>query len=547
MGLEKTLTGINGFDEITDGGLPKNRVSLISGNAGTGKTLFSLEFLVNGIKNQKENGIFISFEESENEIISNAQSIHFDLNALRQEGSLIVENINLDADHSEEVGDYDLSPLVLRIKALQKQNDAKRIVFDTLEILLSKFRDPFIIRNRVQQLFQQLKEMGLTILMTGERDDKGLSKRGFEAFSSDCVISLDHRVVNQLSTRRLRVVKYRGSAHSTNEFPFMIHEQGIIIYPITSMRLDYKVSNNKVSTGISGLDEMLGGQGFYEGTTVLISGTSGTGKTSIGASIINHACKMGHQAVFYSLEEASAQIARNMQSINIDLNQWIEKDLLHIYCSRSTNYGLEYHLLVLQKLLNTYKPKYFFLDAISNFINAGSPDQMKQILLRMIDLLKTEGVTTIMTSLANKDDGSGVDVSSFVDTWLFLDALEDAGERNRTIYIIKSRGMAHSNQAREFLITNQGIELVNLYTNAAGVHIGRKRTIEESLDRAKAAVLKSTNQNNLLVLENEKKIAELRIEQIKSELLAKEKKVGMDIMENEEMDAMMNKNISDLL
>lgn len=483
--LNKCLTGINGLDEITFGGLPQGRTALVCGAAGCGKTLLAMQFLVNGTKLYDEPGVFMSFEENETELTENFASLGIDLNDLIAKKKLSLDYVHLDRSEIAETGEYDLEGLFIRLEYAINSIGAKRVVLDTIEALFSGLSNETILRAEMRRLFRWLKAKGVTAIVTGEQGSGTLTRHGIEEYVSDCVILLDHKVVDQISTRRLRVAKYRGSAHGTNEYPFLIDEQGICIMPITSLGLKAEVSNARISSGVERLDTMLGGQGFFVGSSVLISGTAGTGKTSLAASMIDGACRRGDRCLYFAFEESKSQIIRNMKSIGIDLAQWTAKGLLEFHASRPTLFGLEMHLVTMYKVINTFSPQLVVLDPISNLTAAGNSSDVKLMLTRVMDFLKQQGITALLLDLSSVSPTEQTDngISSLTDTWIALRDIESSGERNRGLYLLKSRGMSHSNQIREFLLTDHGIKLLDVYTGSAGVLTGSARYAQEQKEK----------------------------------------------------------------
>lgn len=477
-GMPKTLTGINGLDEITEGGLPKGRPTLICGDAGSGKTIFAIEFIVKGAINYKEPGVFVAFEEKSEELAVNVASLGFDLNKLIAEKKIKIDHVHIDRSEIEETGEYDLEGLFIRLGYAIDSIGAKRVVLDTIENLFAGLSNHGILRAELRRLFSWLKDKGVTAIITGEKGEGKLTRQGLEEYVSDCVILLDHRIENQISTRRLRIIKYRGSVHGTNEYPFLIDEDGISVLPITSLKLSNEVSTERVSSGIPSLDEMLGGKGFFKGSSVLVSGTAGSGKTSIAAHFANACCNRKERCLFFAFEESPEQIIRNLRSINLDLQKHVKSGLLRFYASRPTIYGLEMHLVVFYKLIREFKPKVVILDPITNLVTVGDPSQVKSILIRLMDFLQKEQITVMFTALTFPhfmQSRADEDVASLVDTWLSVQDIEFNGERNRALYIMKSRGMKNSNQVREFLITDNGIEIVEVTLGPNGVLVGSAR------------------------------------------------------------------------
>lgn len=484
--LKKCPTGIQGLDDITFGGLPLGRTALVCGAAGCGKTLLAMQFLVNGAQLYNEPGIFMSFEENETELAENFASLGVDLNELTAQNKINLDYVHLAKNEIAEAGDYDLDGLFIRLDYAIQSIGAKRVVLDTIEALFSGLSNTTILRAELRRLFRWLKERGVTAIVTGERGNGTLTRHGIEEYVSDCVILLEHKVVDQISTRRLRIAKYRGSAHGTNEYPFLIDEQGICLMPITSVGLNAVASIERISSGIERLDTMLGGHGFYVGSSILISGTAGTGKTSLAASTADAACRQGKRCLYFAFEESRSQIVRNMKSVGIDLNQWLDQGLLEIHASRPTLFGLEMHLVNMYKKVTESKPQLVILDPISNLTAAGNCSDVKLMLTRMLDFLKLQNITALFLDLSNFNQTSQTDIaiSSLTDTWIALQNIEINGERNRGLYLLKSRGMAHSNQIREFVLTDQGIELLDVYTGPEGVLTGSARYAQEEKELA---------------------------------------------------------------
>jgi circadian clock protein KaiC len=488
--FEKVPSGIKGLDDITGGGLPKGRPALVSGGPGCGKTLFAMEFIARGITEYGEPGVFVAFEEKTDDLKKNFLSMGFDLESLVRDQKLVIDHIALDPSEIHETGEYDLEGLFIRLGAMIDSVGAKRVAIDTLEALFSGFSNEAILRSELRRLFLWLKDRGVTAVVTGERGDRTITKYGLEEYVADCVITLDHRVVNQIATRRLRIVKYRGSVHGTDEYPFLISSDGISVLPITSMSLTHLASKERISTGMPRLDAMLGVKGFYRGSSILISGQAGTGKTSIAATFIDAACRRGEKCLFFIFEESESQLMRNMLSIGIDLAPWKKKGLLKFHAVRPTAYSLEMHLSMMLKLIEEFQPRLVAVDPISNLYPIGDDIQVRSMLMRLIDYAKSLQVTGIFTNLSN-DTGSGayalepteMHVSSLMDAWLVLKNVEGNGERNRAFSIIKSRGMAHSNQLREFVFSDKGIQLGDVYMGSEGVLFGSARVAQESKEQ----------------------------------------------------------------
>lgn len=491
IGLKKTATGIDGLDEITGGGLPEGRPTLVCGSAGCGKTLLAMEFIVRGATRFKEPGVFMSFEESESELTRNVASLGFDLAALSAHRKLVVDYVHVERSEIEETGEYDLEGLFVRLGHAIDSIGAKRVVLDTVEALFAALPNEAILRAELRRLFRWLKEKGVTAIITGERGvSGGLTRHGLEEYVADCVIVLDHRVINQISTRRLRVVKYRGSLHGTNEYPYLIAQNGISVLPITSLGLAHPAPSQRVSSGVPRLDAMLGAKGYFRGSSILLSGTAGTGKSSLAAAFALAACERGEGALYFSFEESPDQIIRNMSSVGIPLAPWAAKGLLQFHSVRPSLQGLEMHLLDIHERVRAMKPRVVLFDPITNLISVGEPIEVRSMLTRLIDFFKASQITTMFTSLTAGDsapESSDVDVSSLMDTWILLRNLEQAGERNRGLFILKSRGMAHSNQIREFQLSRRGIDLLDVYVGSGTVLTGSARLAQEALDAGEAS------------------------------------------------------------
>ncbi|HSB67822.1 MAG TPA: circadian clock protein KaiC [Candidatus Methylomirabilis sp.] len=486
-GLLKCPTGIQGLDEITEGGLPRGRPTLVCGAAGSGKTLLGMEFLVRGITEFHEPGVFMAFEETAEELSANVASLGFHVPRLLRTGKLAIDHVRVERSEIDETGEYDLEGLFVRLGAAIDSIGAKRVVLDTIEALFAGLANEGILRAELRRLFRWLKDRKVTTLITGEQGDGHLTRHGLEEYVSDCVIVLDHRVTNQVATRRLRIVKYRGSKHGTNENPTLIDEHGLSVLPISSLGLTYPVSKERISTGIPRLDAMLGGKGYYRGSSILISGTAGTGKTSLATAFIDRVCRQGGKALYCSFEESPDQIVRNMRSIGYELDKWRQAGRLQFHAVRPSLYGLELHLASLHKLVHDFRPIAMVLDPITNMLSIGESAEVKAMLTRVIDFLKNRGITCVFTSLTGGGhnlEQSEVGISSLMDTWLQVRVLEANGERNRLLYLLKSRGMAHSNQMREFLLTDEGIRLRDVYLGAGTVLTGSARLVQEAQDQA---------------------------------------------------------------
>ncbi|MEA2232476.1 MAG: circadian clock protein KaiC [Solirubrobacteraceae bacterium] len=484
--LPKTPTGISGLDEVTGGGLPQGRPTLVCGPAGCGKTLLAMEFLVRGITQFNEPGVFMAFEESADDLIANVASLGFDLAQSKDDGLLVIDHVNMPGSEMQETGDWDLDGLFLRLGTAVDTIGAKRVVIDTIENLFGAFSNRAVLRSELRRLFGWLKERGVTAVITGERGDGTLTRFGIEEYVSDCVIVLDHRVTEQTSTRRLRILKYRGSLHGTNEYPFLIGESGMSVLPITSPGLRNSASTQRLSTGVARLDAMLGDGGFYKGSTVLVNGTAGTGKSTLAAQFCDATCRRGERALYFAFGESEAEIVRNMSSVGIDLWQWVNAGLLQFRCFRPSVLGLEAHLFAMQKFVDEFDPAAVVMDPVSDLLRIGTGADVSAMLTRQVDFLKAKGVTALFTSLTSDAEPALADqqIASLVDTWILLKTMEGNGEHNRVLYVLKSRGMAHSNQIREFLLTDQGIELADVYVGPQGVLTGSARQAQEAQERS---------------------------------------------------------------
>ena len=460
--LEKARTGIRGLDEITGGGLPKGRPTLVCGGPGSGKTLLALTFLANGISRFDEPGVLLTFEENADEIASDVASLGFDLPELIETKKLVVDYVRIERSEIEETGEYDLEGLFVRLDYAIRTVGAKRVALDTIESLFAGLKNDTILRSELRRLFRWLKDQGVTAVITGERGDGLLTRQGLEEYVSDAVILLDHRVHDQVSTRRLRVVKYRGSHHGTNEYPFLIDTDGISVLPVSSLALEHAAPLERVSSGIARLDAMLGGKGYYRGSTILVSGTAGTGKTSLAAHFLDAACRRGERCLCFLFEESPLQLLRNMRSIGIDLEPWVAAGLLQFHADRPSRYGLETHLVTMHQVVATFRPTMAVIDPVTNLMTVGTYADVQAMLTRMIDHLKTENVTAMLTSLMpgqTEIERTETTISSLMDTWIVLANDEVGGRHRRGLYVLKSRGMAHSNERREFALTDRGLEL----------------------------------------------------------------------------------------
>jgi circadian clock protein KaiC len=528
--LPKAATGIQGLDEITGGGLPRGRPTLVCGSAGCGKTLLAMEFLVRGATQFGEPGVFLAFEETAEELAQNVRSLGFDLEQLAGQNKLLVDYVHVERSEIEETGEYDLEGLFIRLGHAIDSIGARRVVLDTIETLFSGLSNAAVLRAELRRLFRWLKGRGVTAVITGERGNGTLTRHGLEEYVSDCVIVLDHRVTEQLSTRRLRIVKYRGTTHGTNEYPFLIDENGISVLPVTSMGLRHEASDERISTGVSRLDAMLGDAGVYRGSTVLISGAAGTGKTSLAAHFADAACRRGERCLYFTFEESESQMVRNMRSIGLDLAPWLKKGLLRFHATRPTAYGLELHLATLHKLVSDCQPRVVIVDPITTFTSAGTSVEAESMLMRLIDFLKGHQITALFTSLTHGGsvlEQSQVGISSLIDTWLLLRDFELGGERNRGMYILKSRGMAHSNQIREFLLTGHGVELRDVYVGPEGVLTGSMRQAQEAREQAAALSRQQEIERRQRDLERKRQALEAQIAAQRSHFAAEEEELKL--------------------
>jgi len=540
--IQKAPSGIPGFDEISNGGLPFGRTSLVCGAAGAGKTLFGMQFLVRGIIDYDEPGVFIAFEETEEDLTQNVASLGFDLHTLVDSGKLALDHIRVERSEIEESGEYNLDGLFLRLELAIQTVGAKRIVIDTLETLFGGLNDYTILRSELRRLFRWLKDQGVSAIITAERGEGALTRHGLEEYVSDCVILLDHRVVDQISTRRLRIVKYRGTTHGTNEYPFLMDDNGIVVMPITNAGLDHRVSDERISTGIPKLDAMFGGQGYYRGSTVLISGTAGAGKSSISAHFANSVCQRGERCLYFAFEESPAQIKRNMRAIGLDLEKHENAGLLQFKASRPTSHGLETHLAIMHKLIRDFCPAAVVVDPVSNLISGSNSYDAQQMVVRLIDFLKCGGITALMTSLTfggAAEQSTEIAVSSIVDTWLLVKSIEASGERNRGLYVLKSRGMAHSHQVREFIINSKGIDLVEAYIGPHGVLTGSARTQQEAREKADQMLRKQELEQKQRELERKRRALDARIEALKAEFESEEAEIQKAISEKQMAEAQL--------
>lgn len=538
--LAKSPTGIAGLDEITFGGLPKGRTTLVTGGAGSGKTLLGIEFLVRGVQQFGEPGVLIAFEETAADLTENVRSLGVDLARLIARRQLAIDYVHLERSEIQETGEYDLEGLFVRLGHAIDSVGAKRVVIDTLEVLFAGLADFGILRAELRRLFRWLKERGVTAVVTAERgprnDRDSLTRHGLEEFVSDCVILLDNRVAEQVTTRRLRIVKYRGSTHGSNEYPFLIDAEGITVLPITSVGLQHEASSARISSGAAELDDMLGGRGFFRGASILVSGTAGSGKSTIAATLVEAACHRGERALYFAFEESPAQIQRNMHSVGIDLERCVRSGHLRFHASRPTAYGFESHLTELHRAVRGFRPDVVVLDPITNLASVGSDLQVQSMLTRLIDYLKSENITGLFTALTRANDGSErseVGVSSLMDTWILLRNLESDGERNRGLYVLKSRGMAHSNQIREFRLSDHGISLAPVYIGSGGVLTGTARANQEASERAETLRRAEERQRLQRQLERKRRTLEAEVAALKRSFDTETEELAAELAESD--------------
>lgn len=545
--LQKTRTGIHGLDEITGGGLPRGRPTLVCGPAGCGKTMFATEFVVRGALEQGEPGVFMMFEETAEELAENVRSLGFDLEDLQRRKKLALDFVHIERTEIEETGEYDLEGLFIRLGHAIDKVGAKRVVLDTIEALFSGLPNHAVLRAELRRLFRWLKERGVTAIITGERGEHSMTRYGLEEYVADCVIVLDHRIVDQISTRSLRVVKYRGTSHGTNEYPFLIGAQGLVVLPITSMRLDHVASTDRVSSGIRGLDEMLDGKGYFKGSSVLVSGAPGTGKSTMAATFADAACRRGERTLLFTYEESQSQLLRNMRSIGLDLAQWVRKGLLEIHASRPTLLGLEQHLVAMHEIVTRFRPAVVAVDPISNLTMEQGGVALKSTLMRLIDFLKEQGATALFTSLTADSTvplaESQVGVSSLMDSWILLTNISGNGERTRAVQVLKSRGMPHSNRVREFVFGERGVDLIDVYFAGGEVLTGTARMAREALETASSELRDEDHSRRLSALANRRKAIDAKIAALNAEAEDHAREVAVSLA-RERLDAGIARNRS---
>lgn len=535
--LRKAPTGIQGLDEITGGGLPRGRTTIVCGGPGCGKTMLGIEFLVRGALKFNEPGVIMAFEETPQDMARNVASLGFDIQDLADKKKLFLDYVYVEPSQIQETGEYDLEGLFIRLQNAVNTVGAKRIMLDTVEALFSGFSNPGVLRAEFRRLFRWLKDHRLTTIVTAERGDGTLTREGLEEYVSDCVILLDHRINNQISARRLRIVKYRGTRHGADEYPFLIDERGMSILPLTVLQLQHDASTERISSGVPDLDDMLEGKGYFRGSSILFSGTAGSGKTTLAASFIDAACSRGERCLYIGFEESRSQVERNMKSIGIDLEKWTKKGLLFHEAWRPTQFGIEMHLLRIHRLIEKLKPKCVVIDPITNLITGSSEKEVYSMLMRLLDFLKGAGITAVFVSLTGGGDDleeTNVGISSLTDTWILLRDVELNGERNRCLYVLKSRGMAHSNQVREFVMTNQGIRLIPAYIGAGGVLTGSSRLSQEARERAEAVERVQENRRRQEELNRKRTALQAQISSLQAEVAAVEQESDLVVLEKQE-------------
>ena len=531
-GIAKSATGIEGFDDLTLGGLPTGRPTLVCGSAGCGKTLFASTFLVHGARDYDEPGVFVTFEERPVDIVANVASLGFDVEGLIAADKLAMEHIAIDPSEVAEIGDFDLEGLFLRLELAIDAIGAKRVVLDTIESLFSAFTNQAVLRAEIRRLFDWLKDKGMTTVITAERGDGTLTRQGLEEYVSDCVILLDHRVHNQISTRRMRIVKYRGTAHGTNEYPFLIDRDGFSVLPVSSLGLNHKVSQERLPSGVADLDAMIEGGGFHRGSSILVSGVAGSGKSSLSASFAFAAAERGERAIYFSFEESQEQIVRNMASIGLDLAPHVASGRIRFISARPTFYSLEMHLAIMLREVQRFDPHVVVLDPISAFMESGDRLEVPSMLLRMVDFLKNRGISAIFTHLMHDQNGNvatDAGLSSLMDGWILMLNREVNGEFNRELYLLKARGTAHSNQVREFVMSHDGIRLLPPYLGENGALTGSARRTEEAKVRRAEVERLAEVELRKKQIETKRRKALTQIEALQAEIEADETELaGVD-------------------
>ncbi|MGB6536746.1 MAG: circadian clock protein KaiC [Xanthobacteraceae bacterium] len=532
--IGKSPTGIRGLDEITQGGLPQGRPTLLCGSAGCGKTLFGMTFLYNGVVEHGEPGVFLAFEEQPEDLAKNVGSLNYDIEKLIAEKKLAIDHVEIERSKIAESGEYDLEGLFIRLGYAIDSIGAKRVVVDTIETLFGGLENEQLLRSELRRLFEWLKSKDVTAIITGERGEGTLTRYGLEEYVADCVILLDNRVHDQLSTRRLRIVKYRGSAHGTNEYPFIIDEQGITVMPITSSGLSHDASTERLPSGIPDLDQMLEGKGYYKASSILVSGMAGSGKSTLAAHFVNATCASGHRCIYFAMEESPRQIIRNMRSIGIDLQKWVDKKLLRFSARRPSLYGLETHLATMYREVTDFEPTAVIVDPMSALLAAGATGDAHSMVLRLVDFLKSRSVTGLFTNLgvvAGENATTEIQISSLMDVWLLLYNRESNGEHNRQLYLLKSRGMAHSNQVREFILSSEGIKLRDAYVGPEGVLTGSARLAQEAKDKAAILIREQEFERRSRELERKRREIAAQMEILQAQLASEDAEVALLALE----------------
>ncbi|GBO55559.1 circadian clock protein KaiC [Pseudanabaena sp. lw0831] len=543
--LPKCPTGIQGLDEITGGGLPQGRPTLVCGSAGCGKTLFGVEFLVHGAIEYAETGVLMTFEETAEEITQNVTSLGWDLDQLVSDGKVIIDHVYINPIGLEETGDYDLEGLFIRLGSAIKEIGAKRVVLDTIEVLFAGLNNTNIVRAELRRLFSWLKSQGVTAIITGERGEHTLTRQGLEEYVSDCVIRLEQRTAEEITTRYLQIFKYRGSRHGSNEYPFLIEENGISVVPITSVGLDYEISTERVSTGISRLDKMLDGGGYYRGSSILVTGMAGTGKTTLAGFFASATCDRGERCLYLATEEAPQQILRNQRSVGLDLTHHVENRLLRFESVRPTAYGLEMRLQIIETWVKEFQPSSVVIDPMSNLATIGTLNQTKNFLMRLIDMFKSQQITVFFTNLLQGGaplEHTELGVSSLMDTWLELRTIETNGERNRTLYVLKSRGMQHSNQIREFVLTSNGIELLDVYLGQNNFLTGTERVAQQSKEKLAQLSRKQEFDRKKLRLVQQQSLVQAQIKALEIQLAIEQAELDMFSQQEETAQQVLTEN-----
>ena len=524
--LNKTRTGIRGLDEITNGGLPQGRCTLLAGGPGCGKTVLALQVLVNGAKNG-EPGIFVAFEEDASRIVVNAATFGWDLPDLQNKELFFLDG----KPRPEDIwaGAFDLSGLLAMLKAKADQINAKRIVFDSIDVLLSLLDNPQAERRELFRLNDWLVSNGMTGIVTCKNNDSGLSGLDYKDFMQymvDCVINLTHEMDDRVAHRSLRVVKYRGSGFYSGEVTLLLGEQGAEIIAFPESSHDQVASTERISSGVPRLDSMLGG-GYYRGSAVLLSGAPGTSKTTLCGIFILAACQRGEPCLYVSFDESVSEIVRNLKSVNIDLEQYIISGLLHIQSIRSGLAGTEEHVGTLRKLLEAHQPRCFVIDPLSAIVHSEG-DTRRRMPEKMLTLTKASGITLLCTSLLGNggdslNEETGIQISAVADTWIHISYSILSGERNRALSIIKSRGSEHSNQVRELIIDAQGITLADVYQANGEVLMGTARWQKEQAEIAAEQLLLANVEYKRRVIELAQSEVNARVEILQVELAVKQK------------------------